>query len=497
MSGSLKFLALDLGASSGRAVVGLLDDDKLSLTEVHRFENGPVSVGNSLYWDVLKLFSEMKQGLRKAVQAFGPDFSGAGLDTWGVDFALLGPNDVLLETPHHYRDSRTDGMVEHAEEVVSRTEIYENTGIQFMQINTLYQVLSICKSDPWMLDAAQRLLMLPSLFNFWFTGTKVDESSHVSTSQMYNPITKDWARPMLDKLGIPTRILGEIVAPATVLGNLRESISQETGAAAIPFVAPGSHDTASAVAAVPAVDRDCAYISCGTWSLVGVESDLPIINEQALNLNFTNEGGIGNTRFLRNVAGLWLAQECRRIWAQEGREFTYAQLTDMASRATPLRSIVDPDDASFIKPGDMPGKIREYCVKTGQYAPETEGEVIRTVLDSLAMKYRWVIERLDEFVGRRVKTVHMVGGGIQNQLLCQLTADATGRRVVAGPVEATAAGNILVQALGLGHIGSLEEAREIVRRSFEMVEYYPRPCGKNEEAYAKLKSHLANAKYGG
>lgn len=488
MSSSLKFLALDLGASSGRAVVGSLDHGKLSLTEVHRFDNGPVSVGNALYWDVLQLFSEMKLGLRKAVQVFGRDISGAGLDTWGVDFALLGPNDVLLETPHHYRDSRTDGMIEEAEKMVPRAEIYENTGIQFMQINTLFQVLSIRKSDPWILDTAQRLLMLPSLFNFWFTGTKLDESSHVSTSQMYNPKTKDWTYAMLDKLGIPTRILGEIVSPATVLGNLRKSVSEETGAPAIPFVAPGTHDTASAVAAVPVTDRDFAYISCGTWSLVGIESESPIINDQALALNFTNEGGINNTRFLRNVAGLWLVQECRRAWVQEGREFTYTQLTEMASKAIPFRSVVDPDNPSFIKPGDMPEKIREYCAKTRQYVPETEDEVIRTVLDSLAMKYRWVIERLDAFVGRRIETIHMVGGGIQNRLLCQLTADVTGTRVIAGPVEATAVGNILLQALGLGHIGSLEEGREIVRRSFDTVEYRPMLDDRIEEAYSKLES---------
>jgi len=490
MSSKLNFLAFDLGASSGRALVGTLDNGKISLSEVHRFENGPVAVGDSLYWDVLRLFDAMKYGLRQAVQSVGPNLAGAGIDTWGVDFALLGKNDVLLETPHHYRDSRTEGMIEEVEKIVPHAEIYENTGIQFMDLNTLFHMYAIQKNNPWLFECTERLLMFPSLLNFWFTGAKADESSHVSTSQMYNPQTGDWARPMIEKLGIPTRILGDIVPPGTVIGKLRQSIMEETGASAIPFVAPATHDTGSAVAAVPTLERDYAYISCGTWSLVGIESDSPIINDAALNFNFTNEGGIGNTRFLRNVSGLWLIQECRRVWATKGKEFSFAELVELALKATPFSAVIDPDDAIFSKPGDMPQRIKDYCAKTGQPVPESEGQIIRVALESLALKYRWVIERLDSFVGHRIPVIHMVGGGIQNRLLCQLTADVTGRQVIAGPVEATALGNILLQAIGLGHIGSLREGREIIRRSFEMVEYTPKPDSKIEEAYAKLESLL-------
>ena len=491
MKSSRKFVAFDLGASSGRAVVGHLGDRILSLSEVHRFENIPVSVGDSLYWNVLGLFDEMKTGLRSAVKSFGSDITGVGLDTWGVDFALLGPNDALIDMPHHYRDSRNDGMLEVAAEVMPLDEIYSNTGIQFMQINTLYQLLAVSRDNPWMLDAASRMLMLPSLFNFWFTGEKADELSIASTSQMFDPRSSTWAEPMLEKLGIPTRILGKIVQPGTVLGKLRPTIAVETGSSEIPFVAPATHDTGSAVAAVPAVGKDYAYISCGTWSLVGIESDEPIINDRARELNFTNEGGVGSTRFLRNVAGLWLVQECRRTWAQSGHVFSFAELAELASRAKPFISVIDPDDPVFAKPGNMPARIQDYCRKTGQSVPQTEGEIVRTALESLALKYRWVIEKLDMFTGRRLDTIHMVGGGIKNQLLCGLTADVTGRRVLAGPVEATAIGNIIVQAIGLGYIESLAEGREVIRRSFDVVEYLPIPNDRIEEAYARMKSLLA------
>jgi rhamnulokinase len=462
----------------------------MSLSEVHRFDNVPVSVGGGLYWNTLGLFEEMKLGLRQAVQTAGKEFSGIGIDTWGVDFALLGPNDTLIDMPHHYRDSRTDGMVEEAAKIVSLSDIYGATGIQFMQLNTLFQLLSVARTNPWMLDTAERLLMIPSLFNFWFTGEKADELSHVSTSQMFDPNTGDWARRMVEKFGIPARILGEIVPPGTVIGKLRKSIAEEIGASEIPFIAPATHDTGSAVAAVPAESADYAYISCGTWSLVGIESEKPIINDQAMNLNFTNESGVGCIRFLKNVAGLWLVQECRRTWAQSGNEYSFSDLTRMAYEAEPFGCVIDPDDPIFAKPGDMPSRIREYCRKTGQVSPETPGEVIRTALESLALKYRWVIEKLDGFAGRKLETINMAGGGIQNQLLCQLTADVAGRRVLAGPVEATAIGNILVQAIGLGCIGSLAEGREIVRRSFEVIEYRPRPDDRIEEAYLRLNGLL-------
>ena len=489
MSGELKFLAFDLGAESGRAVMGLLKGGKLRLADVHRFANGGVSVGKSLYWDVLRLFDEMKQGLRLAVQAHGRDISGAGVDTWGVDFGLLGPNDVLLENPHCYRDSRIDGMMAEAEKLAPRQEIYEQTGIQFMPVNTLYQMLAVSRTDPWQLDTARTMLMMPDLFNFWFTGVKANEFTEATTTQFYNPRTGDWARSLLGKMGIPTHFLGEVVQPGTVLGKLRRSVADEVGAAEIPFIAPATHDTGSAVAAVPATGRGHVYISSGTWSLMGIESEEPVINERALEFNVTNEGGVANTfRVLRNIMGLWLVQECRRTWAQEGTEHTYAELTDMAAAAEPFRSLVDPDDVSFLKPGDMPSRIAEFCKRTDQPAPADKGSVVRCALDSLALKYRWVLERLEMLTGRRLEPIHIVGGGTQNRLLCQLTANVTARPVVAGPVEATAIGNILVQAFGLGHIGSIEQAREIVRKSFEVVTYDPQSDSHAEEGYGRFQA---------
>jgi len=487
MSGELKFLAFDLGAESGRAVLGRLSGEKLCLEDVHRFRNGGVSVGGRLHWDVLRLFEEMKEGLRMAVQTHGNDIASAGLDTWGVDFALLGPDDVLLDNPVSHRDSRTDGMLEEAWKIVPRAEIYEKTGIQFMQLNTLYQMLALSRRNPWILDSARTMLMMPDLLNFWFTGEKVNEFTEATTTQFYNPRTGAWATDLLEKLGIPTHFLQRIVPPGTVLGKLRPSIAEETGASAIPFVAPATHDTGSAVAAVPATGRSHAYISSGTWSLMGVESTEPIINEKALEFNITNEGGVAGTfRVLRNIMGLWLVQECRRTWALSGKELSYSQLTEMAASAEPFRSIVDPDNASFLKPGDMPARIREFCAKSGQPIPETEGAIVRTALDSLALKYRFVLERLEMLTGGRLEPIHIVGGGIQSTLLCQLTADVTGRPVVAGPVEATAIGNILVQAMGLGHVSSIEHLREIVRNSFEMATYEPVPSPRIEDAYSRF-----------
>ena len=489
MAGELKFLAFDLGAESGRAVLGLLGDGRLRLEETHRFPNIGVAVGESLQWDVLRLFSEMKQGLRLAVQEHGKDIAGIGVDTWGVDFGLLGPNDVLLENPHCYRDSRTDGMMEEALTIVPREEIYEQTGIQFMPINTIYQLFCLARKNRWMLESAQTLLMMGDFFNFWFTGVKVCEFSDATTTQCYNPRTKDWARPLLDRLDIPNHFLPEIVPPGTVMGNIRKSVSEEVGAGEIPLIAPATHDTGCAVAAVPATGKSHVYISSGTWSLMGVESSTPIINEKARKLNFTNEGGVCNTfRVLRNIMGLWLVQESKRTWANAGRDFSYAELTDMAAAAEPFRTIIDPDDVLFLKPGDMPSRIREYCKRTKQPVPEDEGSVVRTALDGLALKYRWVLEGLEMLTGQNLGPIHMVGGGIQNTLLCQLAANTTGRQVIAGPVEATAIGNILMQALGLGRIGSLEECREIVRKSFDLVTYDPVPDSRIEEAYARFKA---------
>lgn len=493
MAQAKKFLALDLGAESGRAVVGLLEGDRLRLEEVHRFPNGPVRLpdgggtGYRLHWDVLRLWTEIKRGLALAVQEHGADLAGIGLDTWGVDFGLLDRDGALVSNPYHYRDSRTDGMLDEAFRRVPREEIFEQTGIQFMQINSLYQLLSMVVGQSPALDIAETFLTMPDLFNYWLTGRKVCEFSIATTTQCYDPRRGGWAIPLLKRLGIPTRIFPEIVPPGTVLGQLLPAVAEEVGLSGLPVIAPACHDTGCAVAAVPAEGVDFAYISSGTWSLMGAELPDPVINEQSLTFDFTNEGGVGDTfRFLKNIAGLWLMQECRRTWARQDEELSYDDLTQMAAQAKPLQSVVDPDYPEFLKPGDMPARIRAFCQMTDQPVPQSKGEVIRCALESLTLKYRWVLERLEEILGRRLKPIHIVGGGTQNRLLNQFAADATGRRVVTGPIEATAAGNVITQAMALGHIASLEEGRQVVRNSFEVATYEPSGGDEWDEAYARL-----------
>ena len=476
MSHQLRFLAFDLGAESGRAVVGLLEGDRLRLEEVHRVPNGPVRILGHLHWDVLRLFSEMKRGLRMCIQELGPDLASVGLDTWGVDFALLDRDDRLIGNPYHYRDPRTDGMMEEAFRRVPQQEIFELTGIQFMQLNTLYQLLAMGLGDSAELASAQRLLMMPDLFNFWLTGEKVCEFTEATTSQFYDPRAGDWARDMLDRLGIPSHILGDIVPPGTVLGPLLPSIAEEIGLSDVPVIAPACHDTGSAVAAVPyqsAPQKGC-YLSSGTWSLMGAEVPEPVITPQSLEFNFTNEGGVCSTfRLLKNIMGLWLVQECRRVWAREGRSYSYDELTQMAQRAEPFVALVNPDDPAFLHPADMPAEIRAFCARTGQSAPEDTGAMVRCVLESLALTYRSTLEKLEAMLGRGLEVIHIMGGGSRNSLLCQFTADATQRPVLAGPMEATAIGNVLMQALSLGELASLKEARAVVRGSFEVVPYEP------------------------
>ena len=480
------FLAFDLGTESGRGVLGHFDGEKIELEELHRFPNGGVRVLNSLHWDVLHLWREMKNALSICAQR-RLDLKGIGVDTWGVDFALIGKDDTLLGLPYHYRDSRTDGMLEEAFNQFSRKEIFERSGGQFLQINTLYQLLSMVVHQSPLLEVAETFLMIPDLFNFWSTGRKVGEFTNATTTQFYDPRQKCWSREICDALSLPFDILPEIVQPGTQLGRLLPSVSEETGLGDVPVIAPGCHDTASAVAAVPAQGEDWAYISSGTWSLMGIEVPEPIISNQALKLNFTNEGGVNNTfRFLKNIMGLWLVQECRRTWAREGREMSYDQLTQVAANAHPFTALIDPDDNSFLSAGDMPSRILDYCKRTGQASPSHEGEIVRCALESLALKYRWVREKLEAVWGKPINVIHIVGGGAQNRLLCQFTADATGMPVVAGPTEATAIGNIMVQALGMGLIDSISEAREIIRRSFDVVTYEPEDLDRWNEAYERF-----------
>ncbi len=492
MSGAKRFLAYDLGASSGRAIVGLLENGKLSIEELHRFTNGPTTILGNMYWDVLKLFEEMKHALLLYTQKYGSDLHGIGFDTWGVDFGLLDKDGILVSNPSHYRDRRTDGMVEEACKRVGRENIFEKTGIQFMQLNTLFQLFSMALHQSPLLDVADTMLMIPSLFMYFFTGKKVNEYTHVTTSQMYDPSTQDWAHGILDQLGIPGKILqADIVGPGTIIGDLLPELAEFAGLTNVPVIATASHDTASAVAAVPAKGEDWAYLSSGTWSLLGLELPEPIINQDSLAHNFTNEGGVGGTyRFLQNIAGLWLVQECKRIWDHEGSRLGYGELVQEAEKAPSFKAFVQPDDSRFLNPPNMPQAITEFCQNSGQAVPETHGEIMRCALESLALKYRDVLERLEHLRGKPVNVLHIVGGGIQNTLLCQLAANATGKTVVAGPIEATAIGNILVQALATGDISSIGAGREIVRQSYDTVTYEPQDIEGWQEAYRRYKKLL-------
>jgi len=486
MASHLSFFAFDLGAESGRAVLGHLDGDRLHLEEVHRFGNGPVSLRGSLHWDVLHLWAELISGLRAGAARAGRALASVGVDTWGVDFALLASDGSLLGHPYHYRDRRTDGMMEEAFRQVPRDDIYAQTGIQFLQFNTLYQLLAMVKAGSPALAAAHGLLTMPDLFHYWLSGCQANEFTIATTTQCYDPRRGDWAFDLLQCLGIPTHIFGPIVPPCTVLGPLQPEVAREADCPVIPVVAPGAHDTASAVAAVPASRPDYVYLSSGTWSLMGIEVAQPVINAESLACNVTNEGGVGGTfRLLKNIMGLWLVQECRRAWAREGEALSYDDLTGLAAQATAFGPLVCPSDSRFLAPGDMPARIQAFCRESGQAVPQTPGEIVRCAFESLALEYRRVLTQLERLAGHPLPVLHIVGGGSRNRLLNQFTADATGRTVIAGPVEATATGNILGQALALGHIGSLAEGRALIRRSCELVTFEPNHTDSWDEAYAR------------
>jgi rhamnulokinase len=486
------FVAIDLGASSGRHIAGLFDGQRLSLDELHRFDNVPVNAGGRLHWNLLGLWQEVQVGVRAAADRFRGQITSVGLDTWGVDFGLLGRGDALLGNPIHYRDKHTDGILDRAYKIVPREEIFAQTGLQFMQINTLFQLLAMKLNQSPILDAAESLLMIPDLFNWLLTGVKANEMTDASTTQFYNPKTRGWASDLLVRFGLPTKILGDLTQPGTKLGAFRPEVAAATGLRDTIVVAPGTHDTASAVMAVPAASQSGArpawcYISSGTWSLMGVELASPIVTDKCLALNFTNEGGVGGTtRLLKNICGLWLVQECRRVWKDAGKNYSWDELTQAAAASQPLVSLIDTGDASFHAPKDMPGAIRTFCSKSGQTAPDAPGAIIRTALESLALTYRRTLEALQELVGGRIETIHVVGGGTQNRQLCQMTADACNRRVVAGPVEATAIGNVMMQAIAAGEVSSIAQAREIVRQSFPVEEYQPRDSAAWDEAYARF-----------
>ena len=479
-------LAIDIGAESGRAILGRYESGKLTLYEIHRFLNKAVRLPDGLHWDLLYLLDEIKTGIKKAADQYGDSLLSAGIDTWGVDHALLDHNDGLTFLPFHYRDSRTDGLLEEAYKIVPKNIIFERTGLQFMSINTLYQLLSLVKVNSPALSSAETFLTIPDLLNFWLTGKKVCEFSIATTTQCYDPRKGDWAYGLIEKLGIPTKIFPEIVPSGTILGPLLPFVQKETGTENLIVIAPACHDTGSAVLSVPAKEMGAAFISSGTWSLIGMEVDEPLITEEAQELNFTNEGGFnGNFRFLKNITGLWLIQECRRYWKSNGEDLDYEQITSLAEAATPLVSFINTDEAKFIKPGNMPIKIQEFCEKSGQLVPETKGEIVRCVLESLAMKYRDEFSNLERISKRRIETLHIVGGGTQNQLLNQFTANSLNRKVITGPVEATAIGNILGQLIALGEIESVNSAREVVRSSFTLEEYLPEKMDVWSNAYQR------------
>ena len=477
---SKNYLAFDLGAESGRAIVGGFDGEQLKLTETHRFDNTPVRDVTGLHWDTDKLWKEIKAGI--AVSASRFPLECLGLDTWGVDFALLDKEGELLGNPYHYRDTRTDGILEKAFQCVPREKIFAQTGNQFMQFNTLYQLYAMVLAKSPLLNAAQTLLTMPDLFNFWLSGRQCCEFTIATTTQCLDPVRRMWARPLLEAMSIPDRILPPICEPGTRLGDLLPSITAETGCRSIPVIAPACHDTGSAVAAVPAGNSDFAWLSSGTWSILGAEVSQPVVNEKALEYNFTNEGGVfGTWRLSKNITGLWLVQECRREW-----NLSYDEVTHIAAQAKPFLAVVDPDWEVFLHPGEMPEKIRKFCAETNQPIPQTRGEIVRVALESLALKYRMVLDQLEELVGKRLHPFHIIGGGTRNRLLNQFTADCTNRTVITGPVEATATGNLLMQAIALGQIGSLPEARAVVRKSFTVETYHPHSHTGWEDGYMKL-----------
>lgn len=481
---SYNLLAFDLGASSGRAIIGTFENNKISLKEIHRFSNEPVSINGTLYWDILRLFNEIKQGILKATRETKID--GIGIDTWGVDFGLIDKGGKLLSNPVHYRDERTVGIPEKVFNSIFKNEIFEKTGISFMRINTLYQLCYLNEFEPEMLDLCDKFLNIPDLLAYFLTGAKRSEVTIASTSNLLNPETKNWDFELIKNLKLPEGIFANIIQSGEVYGKLSLDVCNELGCDPIPVIAISSHDTACAVVSAPAENEDFVYISCGTWSLLGIENDKPITSSQAFEANFTNEQGYNNKiRFLKNIMGLWLIQESKRTWEKQGLDVSFDMLEKLAIESEPFKCFVDVDDSSFETPGNMPKKISEYCKKTGQYEPKTIGEIMRCIYDSLALKYKYTINNLQAITNKQYTSINMLGGGIKDVLLCQMTANACNVPVYAGPVEATSMGNIAVQLISLQAISSLKEAREIIKNSTDIKTYLPQNTEQWEQAYKR------------
>ncbi|QDU64564.1 Rhamnulokinase [Planctomycetes bacterium Pan216] len=488
------FLAVDLGAESGRTIVGHFDGEELQIEESHRFANLQIDVLGTVYWDTLRLWHEIKTGIAKAVRQFGPP-SAIGIDTWGIDFGLLNAEGSLVGNPVCYRDARTDGMMEAAFEIMPRDEVFQRTGIQFLKFNTLYQLLAMkhhaASADPF--SGVASLLFMPDLLSFFLTGRKGAEYSIASTSQLLDAVSKTWDLKLIEQFGLPEGIFPEIVPTGSVVGDVTSHLVDEIGVVGTKVIASPGHDTAAAVVAVPAGQRnDWCYISSGTWSLMGAEVPSPVINAKALACKFTNEGGIGNTiRFLKNIMGLWLVQQSRKSFVEAGNELDYATLTRLAEEAPAFGSIVDPNNESLFNPTNMVEAIQDCCRRSDQPVPSDEGAIVRCCLESLALCYRQTVEELEEVLGKRFSTIHIVGGGCRNELLCRMTADCTGRVVVAGPVEATSIGNCLVQAMAVGELGSLADIRAVVRRNADVKTYEPQPNPQWDEHYARYRALIS------
>jgi rhamnulokinase len=484
------YLAIDLGAESGRVMAGLWNGKTIRLEEVHRFPNGPVYLGDSLRWDVVRLWAEIQTGLGLAAKKYGKSIVSVGADTWGVDYVLLTGCDEMLGQPYAYRDARTNGMMEKAFKRVPRAEIFAQTGLQFMQFNSLFQLLAHQQASPGMLEAADCLLFMPDFLHWALCGSRVAEFTIASTSQCLNPLTRNWAGGLLKKFGLPAHIFPKVVPPGTRLGALRPGLAERTGLHKVNVVAPPTHDTASAVAGVPTTNTgkaNWAYLSSGTWSLMGVEVNKASLSARTQELNLTNEGGLDGTyRLLKNIMGLWLVQQCKRALDARGRKYEYGQLAQMAAKAPALRSIVNPDDPRFLNPPDMPKAIQDFCRETKQPVPKTEGELVRCAYESLALKYREVLGWLEELTGNSMEVIHVVGGGSKSAILNQFTADACQRHVITGPVEATAMGNLLVQVRASGELSSLAEMREVIRKSTDVATCRPGKPAAWEDASARF-----------
>lgn len=486
---TLDLLSFDLGASNGRAVLGQYDGKKLLLTELHRFGNEPVSQGGVLYWDAAGIYRHLKEGFSAYRRGGGAGLASFGIDSWGVDYGLLDQSGNLLENPRSYRNAQ-DGDMAAVWETVPREVLFSRTGIAAMNFNTLYQLYRRNINNDRHLARAEKLLLMPDLFGYLFTGELLSEYTNVTTTNLYNPSTRDWDWLTIGELGLPVHLFTPIDCAGHLRRRMLPSVAEELGMAPVPLAAVGSHDTASVVAAIPG-SGNFAFCSSGTWSLFGVETDLPMITDAVYRANFSNEGTVqGKFQLLMNIMGLWLLQECRREWQASGRSLSWEDIVDAAEKEKPFRSVVDPDFPPFFSPGGMTEKIRKYCAATHQPTPETVGQIARCVYESLALKYRWALERLEEITGERVDSLNIAGGGSLNGFLCQLTADATGRLVTAGPAECACAGNALMQAAALGELSGVGEIREVVRRSFEVRDYTPNPTQACLDAYGRLRAYM-------